>query len=103
MSLNATKKRKLCIRCQECCKILAVPTPKPGKDALEFYKARGCKMIKYRGTLHLLISHTCPQLTKDGCKIYDKRPLDCQEFDGRRDLLVGDVCLWTKSNQGRLK
>jgi Fe-S-cluster containining protein len=100
MSLNHTKKKKLCVKCQACCKILAVPTPAPSKDAMEFYKARGCRMVKYKGVNRLVISHTCPQLAKDGCKIYSNRPLDCQEFDGRRDLLVGDACLWTKSNQG---
>ena len=103
MSLNTTKKKKLCIRCQACCKILAIPTPKPDKNAAEFYKARGGRMVKYKGTNRLVIPHICPQLTKEGCKIYDRRPSDCQEFDGRNDLLVGDLCLWKKENQRRLK
>jgi len=102
MSLNATKKRKLCIRCQACCKILAIPTPMPDKDGMEFYKARGCKVFRYKGSIRVIIPHICPQLTKEGCKIYANSPLDCMEFDGRKDLLVGDICLWKKSNQGNL-
>lgn len=101
--LNATKKKKLCIRCQACCKTIAIPTKQPNTEAMKFYKARGGRLVRINGAHRMAVPSICPQLTKDGCKIYDNRPEDCKNFDGRKDPLVGSVCLWKVSNQGVLK
>ena len=103
MSLNATKKKKLCLKCQACCKVLYIPTSFPRKEDLEFYKARGVTFGNIKGVLHAIIPSVCPQLTKEGCSIYDKRPEACMYYDGRKDPLLKDICLWKKENQGRIK
>ena len=102
MSLT-TKRNRLCIACQACCKLLAVPMKMPRKEQLKFYRARGCSFKMRKTGLQIVIPFPCPQLTKDGCKIYDNRPEDCRTFDGRKDFLVEDICLWNKRNQGVLK
>ena len=102
MSLK-TKRDRLCMKCQACCKILAIPMKMPARSALAFYHARGCTFRTRKNGLHIVIPVVCPQLTKDGCGIYDSRPIDCKEFDGRSDPLVSSICLWDKKNQGVLK
>lgn len=100
MSLNKSKKEKLCIRCQACCKLLYIPTTQPlikeESDGSEFYKERGIKFCVLYGVLYAAIPSECPQLTKEGCKIYSRRPQSCQEYDGRKDPLMKDICLWRK-------
>lgn len=101
--LNNTKKKKLCIKCQACCKLLYIPTKSPSKGALKFYTIRGCSFIKVKGEFCVAVSSICPQLTKEGCKIYDNRPEDCMDYDGRKDPILKHVCLWDTANQGALK
>lgn len=45
--------------------------------------------------------HTCPKLTEHGCSIYDKRPLACRVFDGRKHIVSKDFCLWDKNELRR--
>ncbi len=101
MSLNATKKKKLCLKCQACCKMIAVPTQRPSETDMIFYKARGGRLAPFKGVLCMVVPSICPQLSKDGCKIQDKKPTDCQDFDGRKNPITADICLWGKSNHGK--
>lgn len=98
--LNATKKKKLCLQCQACCRLVYIPTKLPDKRDEPFYKARGIKFIKVKGTLHAAIPSRCPNLTVAGCAIYNNRPDACKDYDGREDPLLKDICLWRVSNQG---
>ena len=103
MSLK-TKQERLCIKCQACCKLIAIPMKQPSAAAMKFYRTKGCRLAynSYK-VLCLVVPSICPQLTKDGCKIYDNRPEDCRVYDGRKDPLLKSVCLWDKRNQGVLK
>jgi len=100
MSLNATKKKKLCLKCQACCKAIAIPTLRPSERDMIFYKARGCKLSQFKGALCIVIPSICPQLSKDGCKIQDKKPMDCQDFDGRKHPVTAGICLYNRANHG---
>jgi len=88
------ERQALCIKCQACCKELLFRIA-PDAENTEFYKARGLKILLHpAGQLFVAVPHVCAQLTKNGCKIYAKRPLACQVFDGRTNILTKDVCLW---------
>ena len=86
-------KSELCIECQECCKILRIPIGQfPTSNTRDFYAARGIKIISFDFYLWLVLPHTCAQLTPQGCKIYEDRPLACRAYDGRTDPVVN--CKW---------
>ncbi len=89
----------LCLKCFECCKLTVIPTAydKDNKEALEFYEAKGFKVVKFAADLlHVVIAIDCANLTPFGCKIYANRPKWCKIYDGRLDPFV-PVCLWNKS------
>ena len=102
MSLN-TKKSKLCIACQACCKVFYVPTRVKSKEEMELYKLRGCKVANFKGNQVIIVPLHCPQLTPQGCRIYGNRPDVCKAYDGTKDPLMKHKCLWIKSNQGVLR
>ena len=102
MSIS-TKRRKLCLKCQACCKLIYIPIIHPSNEAIEFYEARGCTFIASQGVRCIAIPSICPQLSPQGCKIYDNRPEACRDYDGRKDPLLKSVCLWDTANQGVLK
>lgn len=87
----------VCIKCQRCCKEIAIYSMWQKQDdniesVIEFYNARGFQTYFENG--YLTISHQnfpCPNLTKQGCKIYSKRPKVCREYNGKEDF--GDDCL----------
>lgn len=64
----------------------------------EFYRRRGCKVIWYSQdeTLAVMVPYVCPELKVAGrggfCKIYDKRPQMCREYDGRWDPHMREYC-----------
>jgi len=100
--LNEEKKRRLCLQCLECCKILAVPIELKYADpeSIAFYVNRGCWLATLSGgRLGIVIPFQCPHLTPEGCNIYENRPLACKEYDGTRDPLMSDKCLWIKKNR----
>lgn len=101
MSLNATKKKKLCLKCQACCKLIAIPTLRPSERDMIFYRARGCRLALFKGVLCMVVPSVCPQLSKEGCKIQDNKPADCQDSDGRKNPVTAGICLWSKSNHGK--
>lgn len=101
--LNATKKKRLCLQCQACCKLVYIPTNAMSQKDLSFYFARGIKFIRVKGTPCAAVPSICPQLTKQGCKIYDSRPEDCRDYNGLEDPILKDICLWKVENQGTLK
>lgn len=107
--LNKTKKKKLCLKCQECCKVIGIPTDAAQLRKMkfhqqkDFYEARGCRLVRLKTGLFIAIPSICPQLSQKGCKIQDTKPAACEIADERSNSIVEDLCLWKKSNQGRLK
>jgi Fe-S-cluster containining protein len=86
------KKQEACIKCQLCCKVLHFPV---STGAVPFYEARGIKVIDDPEVgLFIEVPQSCHHLTKNGCSIYDKRPVACRVFDGSKDKLIKDRCLW---------
>lgn len=101
--LTEEKKSELCLKCLYCCKSLYVPVDLDLGE-LNFYKnLRGCE-IKFSDFRPFLIlnNHPCQHLTTKGCAIYQKRPMDCALFDGRKDRFHPEKCLWTQEER-RLK
>ena len=100
--LSTKKKEKLCLQCAECCKILAVEVTLQSMppEAIAFYVTRGCWLATLSGgRLGLVIPYQCPHLTPEGCDIYEDRPLVCKDYDGTRDPLMKDKCLWIRKNR----
>lgn len=93
------EKSRLCLECQECCKVFKLPLNKyPTQQDREFYKIRGLRLIldDSDGRFYLVFPLRCPQLTPHGCAIYDKRPQACRAYDGRDDPAVN--CKWRDLN-----
>ena len=61
-----------------------------------FYNTRGCRIITTDGLPLVVIPIACPYLSDAGCVIYDHRPLACQMYDGRRDVIMRHTCLWNE-------
>ncbi len=94
------KKEKLCLQCMECCKNLAVPIESISPETIEFYIVRNCRIASILGGKRgVVIPLPCPHLTPEGCDIYSKRPLACRQYDGTKDPLMKDKCLWIKKNR----
>jgi len=92
---------KLCLTCLECCKYISFTInareQTPYRDLLtRFYNARQIKMIPSDQNVQVLIPHVCPQLTTQGCRIYNSRPHSCKIYDGRMDPFLKDKCKWPK-------
>ena len=104
MSLR-TKKEKLCIACQACCKVFYIPVKTDSwfYEGKKLYEMRGCKIANYKGNKVVIVPLRCSQLTPQGCRIYSNRPQACKDYDGTKDPLMKHRCLWTKSNQGVLR
>ena len=96
MSLNSTKKKKLCLQCMECCKVFYVTTTWERYEEKEFYELRGCEVRPYKGYYIVIVPLPCPHLTPQGCDIYNKRPQVCRDYDGRKDPFMKDKCLWNE-------
>lgn len=85
---NQKKQSDICKSCGECCKHLGIEIPRAHATSyvLEFFKARGFKLKQLKkDTAYLWADIKCPQLTKDGCAIYDRRPQACKDYDGTKD------------------
>ena len=99
MSLNSTKKKKLCLQCMECCKVFYVPTVLNKYEEKEFYELRGCQVKRYQNHAIVIVPLPCPHLTPQGCDIYDQRPQVCKDYDGTKDPFMKDKCLWDEENR----
>ncbi len=80
-----------------CCKSIGFTTSEMSGRSLEFYLARGCRILRCDqdgvSLYRVYIPHVCPHLIEgDGCAIYDRRPLSCLEHEGHVDPLTKDVC-----------
>lgn len=87
---------KVCIKCQRCCKVAYIPVH-PGVE-VELYKVRGFKVKYHQGIAFIIINQKCQHLTKDGCNIYDSRPMACVVYDGRNDLFDSKMCRLGEEN-----
>ncbi len=99
MKAAKSRKQRLCLECQKCCRSVGVYTHPDlydgsTKEIMEFYKMRGFTEQKDNGALLLTIPLPCPHLTTDGCGIYEKRPLACRKYSGIEDF--GRECLWSR-------
>jgi Fe-S-cluster containining protein len=99
----ARKKSELCLKCMECCKVVMFRArlDPDNERTREFAHARGCSFLKMPDGPLVVIPFPCPNLTTEGCKIYEHRPVACQTFDGRKDPLVGDKCKWHELDDER--
>lgn len=91
-----SKKQELCKQCQKCCKRIGIYTryTDADADAINFFKIRGCDVsFDEQVFLKVELEFPCPHLTKDGCNIYNARPVVCTEYDGRNDF--SKECLWS--------
>ncbi len=99
-----SKKQKLCIECKKCCTNIAVYTHPDfyncsAKEVRDFYKMRGFGVQKDSGAYLLSFDFPCPNLTDNGCKIYEKRPQSCRDYNGLEDF--GEECLWSGLNKNK--
>ena len=99
--ISSEEKSKLCLQCLECCKWLGVPTSlnlnfPPNR---EFYATRGARFSEFGKDQMVVVQSTCQHLTPTGCAIYETRPLACRFYDGRKDPIVADRCLWLPQNR----
>jgi Fe-S-cluster containining protein len=99
--------KELCVKCgHQCCRWCGFTSDTMSGRSLEYYLARGCKVLradKYdwqnpdrdAGSLYrVYIPSVCPHLVEgEGCSIYERRPLACIEYEGSLDPLTRDVCL----------
>ena len=91
-----TDKEK-CIACgHQCCRFCGFTTSEMSGRSLEFYAARGCKILAadMDGTrvYRVYIPNVCIHLVEgEGCAIYERRPLACIEA-GVEDPIISDVC-----------
>ena len=94
------RKSELCLKCLRCCEVIKLVFEKPpSQTMMEFYKVRGCKVgyEKETGYFFLSIPCKCPQLTLNGCAIYENRPQACRDYDGRLDSTVD--CMWKELDE----
>lgn len=74
--------RDNCLECMECCKVLIFHTRnRPGALNMEFFHARGCRVLTEADFLTVELDHPCPHLTAKGCDIYENRPETCRRYD----------------------
>lgn len=84
-----------CQQCGTCCKWLGFSFDGLSGKALEFYKERGCKILKSEhGEYRIYIAIPCPHLKESKCAIYDNRPLVCIEGRGFEDPICASECKW---------
>lgn len=88
-----------CIQCgHECCKWVGLQYPVMSGKALQFFPARGCKILKTiledgREFYRIYVPSVCQHLEEGvGCRIYADRPIACVEYRGKDDPLVKDKC-----------
>ena len=95
-----TKKQKICIQCQNCCKYITFLLPAEGiRDLFDYYRKRGLSVEEIKGGpwkgYHILeIYYPCPHLTEQGCNIYADRPKVCRDYNGLADVTMREKCMW---------
>ena len=92
-----TDKEKCVICGHQCCRWIGFTTTEMSGRSLEFYLARGCKILRCDqdgvSLYRVYIPQVCPHLVEgEGCSIYSTRPLACIEADQTLDPLTQDVC-----------
>lgn len=100
--MDNQERQRLCLKCMLCCKEIAIataydlsPDSEDGRQAREFWMARGFNILFEEGVWWLEhLNWPCPELTEHGCRIYDKRPLICAEYDGLADSMMAARCRW---------
>lgn len=103
--MDSGKYYEYCLKCGfKCCREIGIWTDVVYPECLEFYKVRGFQVDEVEGRVMIGITSLegkhnvdCPHLTPTGCGIYKDRPSICREYDGRKDPLMKDRCLWPQS------
>lgn len=77
-----TEQQEKCKECRECCEYVEYPVTTLSMEFLELFVRRGEQMYinPENGVLFIRRKAPCIHLKKDGCDIYDKRPLMCQSY-----------------------
>lgn len=96
-----SQQKKICKKCGECCKWITFTVTFPtdlSSKYYEYYSVHGCRVFanpegsgEVRGMQYLtiMVPSICKHLKeKVGCKIYERRPKFCHEYDARRDPLI---------------
>ena len=90
-----------CIKCNECCKWMTftlegLSTEQEVAKYTEYYRRRGCRAVLKGRQLAIMVPYMCAvlKITAVGgmCRIYDRRPQLCREYDGRLDPHMQDLC-----------
>jgi Fe-S-cluster containining protein len=92
-------KQQLCLSCLKCCKVIGVPISSyyaSIPQVHEFYTTRGGRVVPYKDFTLIVFPFPCPHLTEQGCSIYQSRPNACRAYDGTKDPIMKDECLWGK-------
>ncbi|MEW5746444.1 MAG: YkgJ family cysteine cluster protein [Nitrospirota bacterium] len=105
-SPKVSEKQKLCISCRKCCEAVGIYIDPENyietkRELARFYRARGFHVTTEDGLLYLTIDFPCPNLTKRGCAIYERRPRICKTYSGLDDFR--EHCLWSKLPEHRNK
>jgi Fe-S-cluster containining protein len=87
-------KHEACIKCQRCCKVMILPVLIRDKEEMKFYETRGLEFFMMQENIWTILHKECKHIAKSGCRIYDKRPEACKQYDGRLDPLLTKACLW---------
>lgn len=90
-------KQELCLSCLQCCKTMIIPTVYNFVADAQLAILSEMRDIKYIDTNmgpFALIPCACKFLTNKGCRIYDRRPDICRNYDGRNVPLMEGICKW---------
>jgi len=77
----------ICIQCGACCKELRIIHKTHHRRELEFYRARGFRVVG--GTVFINVEHRCPQLTDaNKCRLHGtgKKPYMCKTFPAGNNM-----------------
>lgn len=98
MTDSVSDNKKVCNRCGDCCRYIAVPVQgQMSKEDKDWLRTRGCRIERGKGDLvWLVIPSVCPHLVDINpdtgedlawayCDIYDDRPDNCKHYPNEFD------------------
>jgi len=81
MKAHKTEKVKdKCGECHSCCQFFLITLSEVPNDFMQFIHTWGISTDKNGDSVLLKIYSPCQHLTKDGCDIYQQRPIYCRDY-----------------------